>query len=83
VTFWWLLPILGCSSATRPIGWRYGYLSSLRCRGNSARSSSTPVHPSQPEVADVYARIVSDEILTMANFGDELLNGPRADRTGR
>jgi hypothetical protein len=37
----------------------------------------------QPEVADVYARIVSDEILTMRNFGDELLHGPRADRTRR
>src|SRR5207302_3960936 len=35
----------------------------------------------QPEVADVYARIIADEILTMKNFGDELLHGPRADRT--
>jgi uncharacterized membrane protein YheB (UPF0754 family) len=35
----------------------------------------------QPELADVYARIVSDEILTMQNFGNELLHGPRADRT--
>ena len=29
----------------------------------------------------MYARIVADEILTMRNFGEELLNGPRADRT--
>ena len=30
----------------------------------------------QPEVADVYARIVADEIITVANFGGELLHGP-------
>src|SRR6202020_2983380 len=35
----------------------------------------------QPELADVYARIVSDEIITMSNFGEELLHGPRSDRT--
>ncbi len=35
----------------------------------------------QPEVADAYARIVSEEVLTMENFGHELLDGPRADRT--
>jgi uncharacterized membrane protein YheB (UPF0754 family) len=35
----------------------------------------------QPEVADVYARIVSDEVLTVSNFGHELLEGPRGDRT--
>jgi uncharacterized membrane protein YheB (UPF0754 family) len=35
----------------------------------------------QPEVADVYARIVADDIVTLGNIGDELLTGPRADRT--
>jgi len=35
----------------------------------------------QPEVADVYARIVADEVLTVRNFGHELLDGPRGDRT--
>ncbi|MFN2612720.1 MAG: hypothetical protein ABR536_05055 [Solirubrobacterales bacterium] len=35
----------------------------------------------QPEVADVYARIVADNIITLGNIGDELLSGPRADRT--
>jgi uncharacterized membrane protein YheB (UPF0754 family) len=37
----------------------------------------------QPEVADVYARIVADEIITVANFGGELLHGPQSDRTRR
>src|SRR4051812_36351806 len=35
----------------------------------------------QPEVADVYAAIVADEIVTVRNIGSELLHGPRADRT--
>jgi len=35
----------------------------------------------QQEVADVYAKIIADEIVTLANMGDELLNGPQSDRT--
>lgn len=35
----------------------------------------------QPEVSDVYATIVADEIVTVRNIGNELLHGPRADRT--
>ena len=35
----------------------------------------------QPEVAEVYARIVADEILTISNFAGELLEGPQSDRT--
>jgi hypothetical protein len=32
-------------------------------------------------VADVYAAIVSENIVTLGNIGDELLHGPRSDRT--
>src|SRR3954447_4315025 len=35
----------------------------------------------QRDVADVYAKIVADEIVTVRNIGNELLHGPRADRT--
>src|SRR3954470_23679017 len=35
----------------------------------------------QRQVADVYATIVADEIVTVRNIGNELLQGPRADRT--
>ncbi len=35
----------------------------------------------QPEVAGVYAKIVSEQILTVAEFGKELLYGPQSDRT--
>jgi uncharacterized membrane protein YheB (UPF0754 family) len=35
----------------------------------------------QPEVAEVYGEIIADDIVTLRNIGDELLQGPRADRT--
>jgi uncharacterized membrane protein YheB (UPF0754 family) len=35
----------------------------------------------QPEVAGVYAGIIADDIITVQNMGEELLHGPRADRT--
>jgi uncharacterized membrane protein YheB (UPF0754 family) len=35
----------------------------------------------QPEVSEVYAAIVADEILTLSEFGKELLHGPQSDRT--
>jgi uncharacterized membrane protein YheB (UPF0754 family) len=33
------------------------------------------------EVADVYAGIIAEDIVTLENIGDHLLQGPRADRT--
>ncbi len=35
----------------------------------------------QPEVSEVYAEIVSEEIISVANFAGELLHGPQSDRT--
>jgi uncharacterized membrane protein YheB (UPF0754 family) len=35
----------------------------------------------QPQVADVYSRIIAEDIVTIANMGDQLLHGPRSDRT--
>jgi uncharacterized membrane protein YheB (UPF0754 family) len=35
----------------------------------------------QREVAGVYAGIIADDIVTLQNMGDELLHGPRSDRT--
>jgi uncharacterized membrane protein YheB (UPF0754 family) len=82
VTFWWLLPLLGIVvgyvtnwvalwmiyEPARPRRWL-----GIRMQGLFIRR--------QPEVAGVYARIVSEEILTVAEFGRELLNGPQSDRT--
>jgi uncharacterized membrane protein YheB (UPF0754 family) len=82
VTFWWLLPILGVVvgyitnwvalwmiyEPPEPRKW-----GPLRWQGLFVRR--------QRQVADVYASIVADEILTVSEFGHELLNGPRSDRT--
>src|SRR3954447_21584805 len=35
----------------------------------------------QREVAQVYATIIADDIVTVRNIGNELLHGPRSDRT--
>ena len=82
VTFWWLLPILGVVIGYvtnwvalwmiyEPPEWR-GY-GRLRWKGLFIRR--------QPEVSEVYAAIVADDILTLSEFGQELLRGPQSDRT--
>ena len=82
VTDWWLLPILGIiiGYVTNWVALWMIYeprepekMGPLKLQGLFIRR--------QPEVSDVYARIVADEILTMRNFGQELLDGPRGDRT--
>lgn len=35
----------------------------------------------QHEAAEVYASVIADDIITVRNFGDELLHGPRGDKT--
>jgi uncharacterized membrane protein YheB (UPF0754 family) len=35
----------------------------------------------QDEVAEVYAQVIADDIVTLANIGNELLHGARSDRT--
>jgi len=35
----------------------------------------------QAEITEGYAELVATQIITIANVGDELLNGPRSDRT--
>jgi uncharacterized membrane protein YheB (UPF0754 family) len=35
----------------------------------------------QHDAAEVYASVIADDIITVRNFGDELLNGPRGDKT--
>jgi uncharacterized membrane protein YheB (UPF0754 family) len=79
---WWLLPIGGVV---------IGYITNLV----AIRMIFEPVAPHrilgitfhglfmrrQPEVADVYAGIIANDIVTIANIGDDLMNGPRSDRT--
>jgi uncharacterized membrane protein YheB (UPF0754 family) len=82
VPLWWLLPILGVI-----VGYVTNWMALWMIYEPPLPRKVGPftIHGlfirRQPEVADVYAQIVSEKILTMANFGDELLYGPRADRT--
>jgi uncharacterized membrane protein YheB (UPF0754 family) len=82
VHYWWILPILGVF---------VGYITNLV----AIYMIFQPIEPRrflgvklqglfmkrQDEVAGVYARIVADDIVNLNNIGDELLAGPRADRT--
>jgi uncharacterized membrane protein YheB (UPF0754 family) len=82
VTFWWLLPLLGVL-----IGWFTNWVALWMIYEPPEWERVGPVRwkglfiRRQPEVSDVYAEIVADEILTVAEFGKELLNGPQSDRT--
>ena len=33
------------------------------------------------EVTELYAEMIADKVITLQNIGDELLTGPRSDRT--
>jgi hypothetical protein len=79
---WWVLPLGGAV-----IGWVANWI--------GIKLIFEPVFPRhvgpflfhglflrrQPEVSDVLAEIIADDVITMKNVGDELLFGPRADRT--
>jgi uncharacterized membrane protein YheB (UPF0754 family) len=79
---WWLLPICGVfvGYVTNLIGiWmifepleptKWG---PIKMHGLFLRR--------QREVADVYAKIIADDIVTLRNLGFEMLHGPRSDRT--
>jgi uncharacterized membrane protein YheB (UPF0754 family) len=82
VTWWWILPLGGVV-----IGWTTNWVAIWMI--------FEPIDPRrilgvnwqglflrrQDEVAEVYAEIVADDVITLQHIGDELMNGPRADRT--
>jgi uncharacterized membrane protein YheB (UPF0754 family) len=82
VTFWWLLPILGIV-----IGYLTNWVALWMIYEPAEPRRWGPLHwqglfvRRQREVADVYASIVADDILTVTEFGNELLHGPSSDRT--
>ncbi|MFC6287323.1 hypothetical protein ACFP3Q_08260 [Nocardioides sp. GCM10027113] len=79
---WWLLPILGVV-----VGWATNALGmwlifeppeprrilGIRVHGLFPRR--------QEEAAEVYARIIADDVITLERIGEFLLEGPRGDRT--
>jgi uncharacterized membrane protein YheB (UPF0754 family) len=79
---WWLLPIAGVI---------IGYVTNLLAikmifePAEERRIGPFKLHGlflrRQPEVAAVYGEIIAEDIVTIGNIGDDLLNGPRSDRT--
>jgi hypothetical protein len=82
VTAWWLLPLLGII-----VGWVTNLLGMwvIFEPVNPTKLGPFKLHGlflrRQNEVAEVYAGIIADHVVTMENIGDFLLNGPRGDRT--
>ena len=79
---WWLLPFMGVI-----VGWTTNLLGMTLIFDpvEEKRILGIKLHGlflrRQNEVADVYARIIADEVITLENIGDFLLYGPRGDRT--
>ena len=81
---WWILPIAGVL---------VGYLTNWI----AVKVIFLPVEPvkvgpftlqglfmkRQAEVAKVYSRVIADDIVNLVNIGEQLLTGPRSDRTRR
>lgn len=79
---WWLLPFMGVV-----VGWVTNLLGMALIFEpvEERRILGIKVHGlflrRQSEVADVYARIIAEDVITLENIGDFLLYGPRGDRT--
>ncbi len=79
---WWLLPVLGVI-----VGWTTNLLGMWVIFEPPERRKVGPFTfqglfvRRQEQAAEVYARIIAEDVVTMENFGRELLEGPRGDRT--
>ena len=79
---WWLLPILGVV-----VGWMTNALGMWLIfePPEPRRILGMKVHGlfprRQDQAAEVYARIIADDVITLERIGDFLLDGPRGDRT--
>jgi uncharacterized membrane protein YheB (UPF0754 family) len=79
---WWVLPVCGVvvGWTTNLLGMQVIFepveprkLGPFRMHGLFLRRRS--------QVAEVYAKIIADDVVTLENVGDQLLHGPRSDRT--
>jgi len=79
---WWLLPLLGVvvGWVTNKLGmWLiFEPLEPRRILGIKAHGLFLR---RQDEAAEVYARNIADDVITLERIGDFLMNGPRGDRT--
>ena len=80
--YWWVLPIAGTV-----VGYTTNWLAiwmifePVRPRKVGPFLMHGLFLRRQPEAADIYAGIIADDIVTLENIGNELLQGPRSDRT--
>lgn len=79
---WWILPALGIM-----VGWITNALGMWLIFEPPERTKKFGIPfqglfpRRQGEAAEVYARIIAEEVITLENIGDFLLDGPRGDRT--
>ena len=78
---WWVLPIGGVI-----IGWVVNYLGIEMIFEPIHYTKWVPWHQGllikrQAEVTELYAEMVAEKVITLQNIGEELLTGPRSDRT--
>jgi uncharacterized membrane protein YheB (UPF0754 family) len=79
---WWLLPLMGVV-----VGWVTNLLGMALIFSpvEERRFLGIKLHGlflrRQPQVADIYARIIAEDVITLENIGNFLLYGPRGDRT--
>jgi uncharacterized membrane protein YheB (UPF0754 family) len=82
VPHWWVLPIAGTV-----IGYATNWLAismifePIEPRRIGRFSWQGLFLKRQAAASEVYAHIIADEIVTVANLGEELMHGPRSDRT--
>jgi hypothetical protein len=81
---WWIVPICGAI-----IGYITNYLAiavifePIQPRGIGPFKLQGLFIRRQQQVADVWARIISEKIVSLNNIGYELFHGPRGDRTNK
>ncbi len=79
--YWEVLPIGGII-----IGWVANYLGIEMIFGPVHYKKWVPWHQGlllkrKAEVSELYAQLIADKVITLRNIGEELLTGPRSDRT--
>jgi uncharacterized membrane protein YheB (UPF0754 family) len=80
--YWWILPVGGVI-----IGYVVNYIGIAMIFEPVFPKKFGPITfhglflKRQPEVSDVFARLIAEEVINLENVGNELLYGPRSDRT--
>lgn len=79
---WWLLPVGGVAVGylTNWIAVKVIFLPVEPVRIGPVRLQGLFMKR-QDEVAKVYSRVIADDIVNLVNIGEQLLTGPRSDRT--